>query len=106
MPRFELKRIALNISLCLSVTGGCLIAPAQFASAQTGGSGGALINERPTVVSKPVPLNWRSINWPSLNYSRTAIDGGAALYSIYGETGKKLGSTSSSKLEFIHSLAV
>ena len=90
MPRFELKRIASNISLCLSVTGGCLIAPAQFASAQTGGSGGALINERPTVVSKPVPLNWRSINWPSLNYSRTAIDGGAALYSIYGETGKKI----------------
>lgn len=90
MSRFELKRIALNISLCLSVAGACLLAPAQFASAQTGGSGGALVNERPTVVSKPVPLNWRSINWPSLNYSRTAIDGGAALYSIYGETGKKI----------------
>lgn len=57
--------------------------------AQSGG-GTALTNQRPAVVSKPVPLNWRSIVWPSLNYARTPVDGGAALYSIYAETGKKI----------------
>jgi len=47
-------------------------------------------NSRPAVVSKPVPLNWKNIKWPSLNFNRIAIDGGAALYTISGETGKKL----------------
>lgn len=59
------------------------------AAAQSEASG-AQLNSRPTVVSKPVPLPWRNINWPSLNFNRTAIDGGAALYTIAGETGKKL----------------
>ncbi|MEN9810993.1 MAG: hypothetical protein RLZZ488_2560 [Pseudomonadota bacterium] len=59
------------------------------ATAQSG-AGGALNNQRPAVISKPVPLNWRSIVWPSLNYERTPVDGGASLYSIYGETGKKI----------------
>lgn len=68
---------------------GLLALSTGTAQAQSGGSG-ALTNQRPMVVSKPVPLNWRNIVWPSLNYARTPIDGGAALYSIYGETGKKI----------------
>lgn len=60
------------------------------ALAQSSGGSAALANQRPSVVSKPVPLNWRSITWPSLNYNREAIDGGAALYSIFAETGKKI----------------
>jgi predicted Zn-dependent peptidase len=60
------------------------------AAAQSGAGAGGLNNQRPAVVSKPVQLNWRSINWPSLNFSRTPVDGGAALYTIPGETGKKI----------------
>jgi predicted Zn-dependent peptidase len=63
---------------------------ASVAQAQSGGGAAGLNNQRPAVVSKPVQLNWRSINWPSLNFSRTAVDGGAALYTIPGETGKKI----------------
>ncbi|MBM3381023.1 MAG: insulinase family protein [Betaproteobacteria bacterium] len=76
----------------LTATTFCTLAlamPTAKALAQSGG-GGALINARPAVQSKPVPLNWRSIVWPSLNFNRTAVDGGAALYSIFGETGKKI----------------
>lgn len=71
----------------------CLFIAASFSLpgfAQSTGSSGALANQRPAVMSKPVPLNWRSITWPSLNYNRFAVDGGAALYSIFAETGKKI----------------
>lgn len=74
------KLMTLMSSLSVLVSG--------VAAAQTGS--GTQANARPAVVSKPVPLNWRNINWPSLNFNRTAIDGGAALYTIAGETGKKL----------------
>lgn len=62
----------------------------QTAMAQSGGGAGGLNNQRPAVVSTPVQLNWRSIVWPTLNYSRTPVDGGASLYTIPAETGKKI----------------
>jgi predicted Zn-dependent peptidase len=83
LQKITLQRCSAAILCTLSVS-----LPAPFAQAQSGA--GALTNERPAVQSKPVPLNWRSINWPSLNFNRTAVDGGAALYSIFGETGKKI----------------
>jgi predicted Zn-dependent peptidase len=69
---------------------GLKFGPSDAVFAQSAGGAGSLTNERPAVVSQPVPLNWRSINWPSLNYNRIAVDGGAALYTIFGETGKKI----------------
>lgn len=44
---------------------------------------------RPIVFSKPIELDWRSINWPSINYSRIAIDGGAAIYTLPSESALK-----------------
>lgn len=44
---------------------------------------------RPIIFSKPVELNWRSINWPSINYSRIPVEGGAAIYSLPSETALK-----------------
>lgn len=44
---------------------------------------------RPVIFSKPVELNWRSINWPSINYTRTPVDRGAAIYSLPSETALK-----------------
>ncbi|MFZ9520048.1 MAG: M16 family metallopeptidase [Silvanigrellaceae bacterium] len=90
-PRFfskTSKKMSAPAAAFLFASGLIAFCPGT-AIAQSGG-GGALTNQRPAVVSKPVPLNWRSILWPSLNYSRTPIDGGAALYSIFGETGKKI----------------
>ncbi|NBO38281.1 insulinase family protein [bacterium] len=85
---FACNSVAIKTLTTLAFSG--LVFAASDASAQDSGAGGALTNQRPVVVSKPVPLNWRSINWPSLNYARTPVVGGAALYSIYAETGKKI----------------
>jgi predicted Zn-dependent peptidase len=44
---------------------------------------------RPIIFSKPVELNWHSISWPSIDYSRTPVNGGAAIYSLPSETALK-----------------
>lgn len=86
--RSFVARRSVSKTLCASVLG-IVCALGGKASAQNEG-GGAQANSRPTVVSKPVPLPWRNIQWPSLNFNRKAVDGGAALYTIAGETGKKI----------------
>lgn len=48
-----------------------------------------LASQRPTLPSKPVALPWRDIRWPSLDYSRTPIAGGGALYTLPGGGGRK-----------------
>lgn len=37
---------------------------------------------RPVVAAKPKLLDWRKVPWPALNYSRSPLNGGAALYTI------------------------
>ena len=80
--RHRVKKLLPHLLLACSLARGVAVAQGDGAGAQP--------NTRPAVASKPVPLPWRSIKWPSLNFNRTAIDGGAALYTISGETGKKL----------------
>lgn len=41
-----------------------------------------LQSTRPVIYSKPVELDWSTMSWPSINYMRTAIDGGAAIYTL------------------------
>lgn len=53
-----------------------------IALAQTAFAQDKLTSQRPTVQSKPIPLDWRSVKWPSIDYSRTPIEGGAALYTL------------------------
>lgn len=83
-PAVNIVKYARRASACLVLA---VLSPQGLAQS---GSGGALTNQRPAVVSKPVPLNWRSIVWPSLNYTRIPVDGGAALYAIPAESGKKI----------------
>ncbi|WP_397600364.1 M16 family metallopeptidase [Silvanigrella sp.] len=49
----------------------------------------ALQSTRPIIFSKPTELNWRSITWPSINYSRIPVDGGAAIYTLPSESALK-----------------
>lgn len=62
--------------------------PAAEAQTESGATG-PLPTTRPTVKTKPVPLDWRSILWPTLDYTRTPIVGGAALYAISDQSAKK-----------------
>ncbi|KAB8032195.1 M16 family metallopeptidase [Fluviispira multicolorata] len=55
----------------------------------------SLQSKRPSVVVKPLQLDWRSIKWPSVNYTRTPVDGGAAIYSLHSTSALKF------KLTFI-----
>ncbi len=48
-----------------------------------------LQSKRPVIFSKPIELDWHGISWPSVNYLRTPIDGGAAIYSLDDETNLK-----------------
>lgn len=48
-----------------------------------------LQSKRPVIFSKPIELDWHAISWPSVNYLRTPIDGGAAIYSLDNETNLK-----------------
>lgn len=52
-------------------------------------TGAAGTTVRPVVKSKPVPLDWKAINWPSLDYTRSPIDGGASLYTLPSSSAKK-----------------
>lgn len=44
---------------------------------------------RPQVNAKPIALDWRQIKWPSLDFTRTPIPGGGALYSIPSASAQK-----------------
>ncbi|WP_186643612.1 M16 family metallopeptidase [Fluviispira vulneris] len=66
------------ISLLLS----CATFPSAF-------SQDSLKSIRPAVSIKPVELDWRSIKWPSINYTRIPVDGGAAIYSLHSSTALK-----------------
>ena len=80
-----MKSVSLRISsLALS-----LGAIQSVATAQPDGSGAPLSSQRPTTIAKPVALPWRDIAWPSLDYHRTPIAGGGALYSLLGQSGRK-----------------
>ncbi|WP_158997394.1 M16 family metallopeptidase [Pigmentibacter ruber] len=48
-----------------------------------------LKSQRPVIFSKPIELDWRSYTWPSINYNRTAVDGGGAIYSLQNDTNLK-----------------
>lgn len=63
-----LKRTALVFSLCVSS-----MSLAQNAQLQS---------TRPTIFTKPVALDWRSVPWQTINYNRLAVDGGAAIYTL------------------------
>lgn len=81
----RLRHLVHAVTVMLALCG-----TATNAAAQSGSGSAGLANQRPAVLGKPVQLNWRSINWPSLNFSRTPVDGGAAMYTIPAETGKKI----------------
>ncbi|WP_338637469.1 M16 family metallopeptidase [Spirobacillus cienkowskii] len=49
----------------------------------------SLQTNRPVIFTKPTELNWRSITWPSVNYVRIPIDGGAAIYTLPSESALK-----------------
>lgn len=44
---------------------------------------------RPVVSAKPIPLDWRSVNWQSLDFNRRAVPGGAALYTLKSPSARK-----------------
>ena len=46
----------------------------------------ALQSNRPIVFTKPVALNWKSIPFESINYTQTAVDGGASIYALPDQT--------------------
>ena len=93
----NMGRLAFSLSLYALVAAtaemGLFACPnllsASQAWAQSSGSS-AVTNVRPNVKTKPVPLNWRSIVWPSLDYSRVPVSGGGGLYTLPGSSGKKL----------------
>lgn len=51
-------------------------------AAKTNAQQSDLQSKRPLVFSKPVPLNWQSVPFQSINYNLKSIDGGASLYSL------------------------
>lgn len=41
-----------------------------------------LRSTRPILFTKPLELDWKSLNWETINFDRIPVDGGAAIYSI------------------------
>lgn len=44
---------------------------------------------RPQIDAKPIALDWKSVKWPSLDYARVPIEGGAALYTLASPDARK-----------------
>ncbi|MCA2961622.1 MAG: insulinase family protein [Silvanigrellales bacterium] len=72
----------------LSSTLVCLSAGSQAAQGADGLEV-PLTSKRPALHSSPVALPWRDIRWPSLDYGRTPLPGGGALYTLQGGGGRK-----------------
>jgi predicted Zn-dependent peptidase len=48
-----------------------------------------LAQTRPLIKTKPVPLNWRTIRWPTLQVFHAPLEGGASFYSIPSDSARK-----------------
>ena len=48
-----------------------------------------LQSTRPIIFTKPIELDWHSLKWPSVDYQRVAVPGGAAIYSLPNDTALK-----------------
>ncbi len=80
-PLKKIKHLNFNRKVCFAIISSFLI---SNVNAQD-----SLQSIRPIIFSKPAELNWRSISWPSIDYSRTPVNGGAAIYSLPSETALK-----------------
>ena len=53
-------------------------------------AGGGVSSQRPTLDAPPLPLDWRKVKWPSLDYQRIGIAGGAALFTLHSSSDKRI----------------
>lgn len=44
---------------------------------------------RPQIDAKPIALDWKTVKWPSLDYARVPVEGGAALYTLASNDARK-----------------
>lgn len=65
----------LVTSLCM----GSIVAEAQD----------GLNTKRPAIAGKPVPLDWRKVQWTPINYARMGIAGGGSLYTVVDNESRK-----------------
>jgi predicted Zn-dependent peptidase len=71
-----------TLTACITLTALCLgNLPAM---AQDG-----LNTKRPAIAGKPVPLDWRKVQWTPINYARTGIAGGGSLYTVVDNESRK-----------------
>lgn len=75
---FQTKNNSSTFKICPKISLLCLVFLPTFAMAQQSD----LQNIRPVVFTKPVPLDWKTVPFESLNYNVTSLDGGASLYTL------------------------